>query len=151
MEGFTIATARAEDIPALESLLATLFSIEADFHPDGERQRRGLALLIEDAERAVVMTARDSWGTVVAMASAQLVMSTAEGAWSAWIEDVVVAEGFRGRGIGASLLSALLDWARAKGATRAQLLADHANAPALEFYHQLGWQPLRLGAWRILF
>ena len=46
MQGFTIGPARAEDIPALESLLAALFSIEVDFRPDGERQRRGLALLL---------------------------------------------------------------------------------------------------------
>ena len=149
MRGFTIGTAKAEDLPALEALLAALFSIEVDFRPDGDRQRRGLALLISDAERAVVMTARDAAGSVVGMASAQLVVSTAEGAWSAWIEDVVVAESFRGKGIGASLLSALLDWAREKGATRAQLLADRTNDPALDFYRRLGWQSTQLGAWRI--
>jgi GNAT superfamily N-acetyltransferase len=92
---------------------------------------------------------RDPKGAVVAMASAQLVVSTAEGARSAWIEDVVVADGLRGKGIGAALLAALLDWARDRGATRAQLLADRANVPALEFYRRLGWQPTQLGAWRI--
>ena len=149
MQGFTIGTANAGDLPALELLLALLFSIEVDFRPDGERQRRALALLLEDAERAIVMAARDPSGAVIGMASAQLVVSTAEGAWSAWVEDVVVAEGFRGKGIGASLLSALLDWAREKGATRAQLLADRTNAPALDFYRRLGWQPTQLGAWRV--
>jgi GNAT superfamily N-acetyltransferase len=149
MQGITIGTARAADLPALESLLAALFSIEVDFQPDGERQRRGLALLIGDAERAIVLTARDAAGTVVATASAQLVVSTAEGARSAWIEDVVVAEAFRSRGIGTALLSALLDWAHEKGATRAQLLADRTNAPALDFYRRLGWQSTQLGAWRI--
>jgi GNAT superfamily N-acetyltransferase len=150
MQGITIGPARAADLPALESLLAALFSIEMDFCPDGERQRRGLALLIDDAERAIVLTARDAAGTVVAMASAQLVVSTAEGARSAWIEDVVVAEAFRSRGIGTALLSALLDWAHEKGATRAQLLADRTNAPALDFYRRLGWQSTQLGAWRIV-
>lgn len=149
MQRITIGTACAADLPALESLLAALFSIEMDFCPDGERQRRGLALLIDDAERAIVLTARDAAGTVVAMASAQLVVSTAEGARSAWIEDVVVAEAFRSRGIGTALLSALLDWAHEKGATRAQLLADRTNAPALDFYRRLGWQSTQLGAWRI--
>jgi GNAT superfamily N-acetyltransferase len=149
MEGFSIGAARTEDIPALQSLLAALFSIEVDFRPDGERQRRGLSLLLEDAERAVVLAARDASGAVVAMASAQLVVSTAEGARSAWIEDVVVADGLRGKGIGAALIAALLDWARDRGATRAQLLADRTNAPAREFYRRLGWQPTQLGAWRI--
>ena len=69
--------------------------------------------------------------------------------WSAWIEDVVVAEGCRGQGIGASVLSAVLGWAREKGATRAQLLADRTNVAALDFYRRLGWQPTQLGAWRV--
>ncbi|MBL8540180.1 MAG: GNAT family N-acetyltransferase [Betaproteobacteria bacterium] len=147
MEGITIAPACAEDVPALQALLAALFSIEVDFHPDAGRQRRGLELLLADTERAVVMTARAA-GDVVGMASAQLVVSTAEGAYSAWIEDVVVAERCRGRGIGALLLTALLDWARGKGATRAQLLADRTNALSLGFYRHLGWQATQLGAWR---
>ncbi len=148
MDDVTITPARAEDVTALQSLLATLFSIEMDFHPDAERQRRGLEFLLADAERAVVMTARDSTGAVIGMASAQLVVSTAEGAYSVWIEDVIVAEGCRGRGIGVSLLGALLDWAQGKGATRAQLLADRTNVRALDFYRRLGWQSTQLGAWR---
>jgi GNAT superfamily N-acetyltransferase len=83
------------------------------------------------------------------MGSVQLVASTAEGARSAWIEDVVVAEGWRNQGVGSSLLSALLAWARDKGATRAQLLADRTNVPALTVYQRLGWQATQLGAWRI--
>jgi GNAT superfamily N-acetyltransferase len=149
MHGFTIGAANAEDIPALQSLLATLFSIEVDFHPDAERQRRGLELLLRDTDRAVVLVARDAKGAVAAMASAQLVVSTAEGALSAWIEDVVVAEGFRRRRIGEALLAALLDWAGENGATRAQLLADRTNKPALDFYRRLGWEPTQLDAWRV--
>jgi GNAT superfamily N-acetyltransferase len=148
MNDVTIAPACAEDVPALQGLLGILFSIEVDFQPDAARQRRGLDLLLADTERAVVMAARDRAGAVIGMASAQLVVSTAEGARSAWIEDVVVADEFRGRGIGGALLSALLDWARQKGATRAQLLADRTNAPALEFYRLQGWRPTQLGAWR---
>ena len=148
-QGFTIDRARVDDIPALEALLAELFAIEVDFQPDADRQRRGLALLLEDVDRAVIMTARDPSAVVIGMASAQLVVSTAEGGPSAWIEDVLVAEPWRTQGIGASLLSALLGWARGKGATRAQLLADHTNLPALHFYRRLGWHPTQLNAWRL--
>jgi len=149
MDGFTIGTARIQDIPALQSLLTALFSIETDFRSDAELQRRGLAMLLEDRDRAVVLVARDAGGLAVAMASAQLVISTAEGAPSAWIEDVVVREDFRGKGIGEALVSALCAWAHDRGATRAQLLADRTNEAALEFYRRGGWTETRLGAWRI--
>jgi GNAT superfamily N-acetyltransferase len=82
------------------------------------------------------------------MASAQLVISTAEGAPSAWIEDVVVKQSLRGQGIARLLLQELLAWAQQHGATRAQLLADTTNVPALDFYRHTGWQPTQMFAWR---
>lgn len=144
-----IDPARPQDLPALVALLAGLFSIEQDFTPDPGRQRRGLELLLAAPERAVVMVARNG-DAVAGMVSAQLVISTAEGAPSAWIEDMVIAAPYRRQGIGRELLGAILDWAKGKGATRAQLLVDLDNAPALAFYERLGWQPTRLGARRVM-
>jgi GNAT superfamily N-acetyltransferase len=80
----------------------------------------------------------------VGMATAQLVVSTAEGAPSAWIEDVVVADWARRRGVGRRLVHAALAWARERGATRCQLLADRENTAALAFYARLGWRSTRL-------
>lgn len=145
-----IAAATAADIPALTQLLAELFGIEQDFSPDTSRQQRGLALLIQDVERAHVAVARDHAGRAVGMVTAQLVISTAEGTRSAWIEDMVVAAEFRRRGVGRALLEAVLAWATGKGATRAQLLVDLDNLPALGYYDHLGWQATRLGARRML-
>lgn len=142
-----IEPAKREDIPALILLLGELFSIEQDFKPDTERQRRGLELLLGEP-RACVLVCRGATGEVLGMVSAQLVVSTAEGALSAWFEDLVVSRLHRGRGLGERLLEAALAWARAQGAVRAQLLADLDNAPALGFYRHQGWNPTRLGAWR---
>jgi ribosomal protein S18 acetylase RimI-like enzyme len=147
----SIERARSADIPALIELLAALFTIESDFIPDRARQRRGLELLLaQPDDRAVLLVARSNGGVVAGMASAQLVISTAEGAPSAWIEDVVVQKSLRGRGIARLLLQELLAWAQRHGATRAQLLADKANTPALDFYRRIGWQPTQLSAWRRL-
>jgi len=147
MNGVTIAPASEADIPELIGLLAVLFSIEQDFSPDPDKQRRGLAALLASPTGHIAI-ARDTTSRAVGMATAQLVISTAEGAPSAWIEDVVVREDWRGQGLGRALLDAVLDWARSQGAMRAQLLADLDNAPALDFYDRIGWRPTRLGAWR---
>ncbi len=142
-----IERAQREDIPALIELLSMLFAIEGDFSADRDRQRRGLELLMSQPDdRAVILVARGD--AAVGMASAQLVISTAEGAASAWIEDVVVRKSHQRRGIARLLLAGLTDWARRNGATRVQLLADSGNAPALDFYGHLGWQPTQLMAWR---
>lgn len=144
-----ITTATAADIPELIGLLGILFAIEQDFTPDVEKQRRGLTGLLASPSGQVAI-ARDAQGRAIGLATAQLVISTAEGAPSAWIEDVVVEADWRGKGLGRALLAYVLQWARSQGATRAQLLADLDNAPALEFYQHLGWQSTRLGARRLM-
>ena len=143
-----IEQASTADIPAMVGLLAALFSIEQDFKPDTERQIRGLAGVLA-SPNACIMLARSAQGEAIAMCSAQLVFSTAEGAHSAWIEDMVVHEAWRRRGIGRQVLQAVLAWASEHGATRAQLLADLDNQPALDYYQHLGWQETHLIARRL--
>lgn len=144
----TITAANADDLPAMLDLLRDLFAIETDFSFDADKQARGLAMLL-GSPSATVLVAREN-GKLVGMTSVQLVVSTAEGAPSAWLEDVCVAGTARSRGIGRLLVEAALDWARDRGATRAQLLADLDNAPARAFYARLGWRDTRLGAKRML-
>lgn len=127
------------DVPAMTALLHELFAVERDFSASRVRQVRGLELLLAmPPERAVALVAR-SEGAVVGMTTGQLVVSTAEGAPSLWIEDVVVAASSRGQGVGRALLRGVLEWGARQGATRAQLLADQRNEAALAFYGRIGW------------
>jgi GNAT superfamily N-acetyltransferase len=142
-----IRRARASDLGSLVRLLGQLFALEADFSPDRRRQRRGLALMRAAPRRRAVLVAARA-GAVVGMVTAQLVASTAEGALSALVEDMVVDARERGRGAGRALLEAIEAWALARGATRLQLLADEGNAPALAFYARMGWRRTRLVALR---
>ena len=153
MQTITIDNATPSDIPALVELLAELFSIEVDFKPDTERQVLGLTLLLSNAEQAVIKVARDTAndGAVVGMVSAQLVISTAQGTPSAWLEDMVVSRAYRSGGVGRRLLDAVREWAKTKGATRAQLLVDTENLPAVGYYHHLGWESTQLQARRLFF
>lgn len=141
--GTRIRSATRDDLVPLVRLLGVLFSIESDFRPDPRRQRRGLAQLLEEPERRAVLVAERA-GAVVGMVTVQLVVSTAEGGSSGWLEDLVVAEDARRDGVGRGLLLAAERWARARGATRLQLLADSANAPALGFYARMEWAGTKL-------
>ena len=132
-----IRPAREQDLDMLVSLLRLLFTIEEDFGIDAAKQRRGLAMLLGD-ERACILVAEQD-GEIVGMCTGQLVTSTAEGGPSVLVEDVVVAQEYRGENIGRSLMEALTVWAKSCGASRMQLLADKNNPPALAFYHRLGW------------
>ncbi|HSD22128.1 MAG TPA: GNAT family N-acetyltransferase [Anaeromyxobacter sp.] len=138
-----IRSATPADTERLVRLLGVLFSIEADFRPDPERQRRGVALMLAEPERRTVLVAERA-GEVVGMVTAQLVVSTAEGGPAALVEDMVVEATERGRGLGRRLLEAIEAWATARGASRLQLLADRENGPALRFYARTGFGPTRL-------
>lgn len=149
MSAIEISAASPEDIPQLVELLNQLFSIEKDFCPDRERQVLGLSLLISQPEQGIIKIVRNAGGTVIGMVSAQLVISTAQGTPSVWVEDMIVSKEYRGYGIGKTLLQSVLEWARQHGATRAQLLVDTKNEPALEYYRHLGWEATQLQARRI--
>ncbi len=143
-----VRPATEADLDAMVGLLRELFAVEEDFAFDPARQRRGLAQLIgAPTEQRAVLVA-DAGGEVVGMATVQVVVSTAEGGAAGLVEDVVVRSDWRGRGIGRGLLQALEEWARARGVTRLQLLADSSNAPALGFYRAARWTPTRLVALR---
>ncbi len=137
-----IREAVPEDLGAMVTLLGQLFSIEADFEEDAQRQRVGLQMVI-DLETGALLAAEDR-GRVVGMISCQLVVSSAEGGWSLLVEDLVVDEVERGCGFGKALLSAALEWGRDRGASRLQLLADTSNACGLAFYEKQGLDSTRL-------
>ena len=101
----SIERANAGDMEAMVKLLSLLFSIERDFSPDETAQRHGLQLLLDTPEQAQIFVAQDEAAGVIGMVSAQLVISTAVGAPSAWIEDMVVLEAFRGQGVGKALFA----------------------------------------------
>jgi ribosomal protein S18 acetylase RimI-like enzyme len=139
-----ISKARREDIPAMTDLLGALFSIERDFQEDHRLQKEGLLLLLERApEEGCVLVARFE-GMVVGMCTVQTLISTAEGGRVGLLEDMVVAEPYRSRGIGRMLLAGIEEWSRQAGLRRLQLLADRNNITGLEFYRRNGWSGTQL-------
>ncbi|BHH86144.1 GNAT family N-acetyltransferase [Desulforhopalus sp. 52FAK] len=137
-----IRPAAVEDIPSLIPLLLLLFSIEEDFTFDAEKQEKGLGLLLQQDSSAVFLAEED--GEVVGMVTGQLLISTAEGAPALILEDLVVSALYRNKNIARSLLETLSSWARERGATRMQLLADVNNKDALNFYTKCDWAQTQL-------
>ena len=143
MAPLVLRPARPGDLPAMVALLGELFAVEPDYRIDPAVQRRGLELLLQDRLRRTAIVA-EAGALPLGMVTGQLVISTAEGAPSVWVEDLVVTAGARGGGVGRRLLEAVESWGRARGATRLQLLADRDNARALRFYAGRGWSATRM-------
>lgn len=139
-----IRQARNRDLDALVLLLQELFSIEADFAADVERQRRGLKLMLDGCGKHRSVKVAEIDNTVVGMGTIQTLLSTAEGGTVGLVEDLVVTSRYRGQGVGMRLMEAIEIWAHDHGLKRLQLLADRTNFEALDFYHKTQWRPTQL-------
>lgn len=139
-----IRKADTSDLPAMSSMIARLFSIESDFAIDRAKQERGLRALLDSEHAAVFVAFEDSPANAIGMVTVQLTISTAEGGFSALIEDLFVGEAFRGRGLATALIHAAEDWCRSRGASRVQLLADYTNEGALKFYDHMGFAETKM-------
>jgi GNAT superfamily N-acetyltransferase len=139
-----IRKGRSQDIPALVELLKELFTIEEDFEFDQVKQKAGLKMFLDKESDERILFVAESDGEVIGMCSAQTLISTAEGAKSAMIEDMVVKEGFRGQGVGKRIMDEIVAWAKKSGITRLQLFADKNNSKAIWFYRKNLWENTQL-------
>ncbi|WP_262964005.1 GNAT family N-acetyltransferase [Methylobacter psychrophilus] len=140
----TIRTAKPSDIPQLVALLKVLFSIEADFAFDQNKQGRGLTLLLKSEKDCILVAQLQSDNRILGMCTVQTLLSTAEGGAVGLLEDLIVVADFRRQGIAEKLIAGAVDWAEVKGLKRLQLLADKNNRSALDFYEKQGWQSTQL-------
>lgn len=69
----------------------------------------------------------------------------------AWIEDVVVDDAARGRGLGAALNDAALNEARVRGAKDVSLTSRPAKAAANRLYTRIGFEPRETNIYRYKF
>jgi ribosomal protein S18 acetylase RimI-like enzyme len=136
------------DIPQLAALLDLLFSQEADFTPDAEKQSRALRLIIEQPEIGCIYCAADA-EKIVGMVNLLLTVSTAEGGRVAILEDLIVHPDHRRDGIGKQLLLHAITAARAAGCLRITLLTDSTNALALQFYKNAGFTASQMVPFRL--
>lgn len=134
-----ILQAEYRDLDQLADLLVELFTLENDFCPDREKQLHGLRLILDNPALGRLFVLRDQ-DLVAGMANLLITVSTAEGCRVAVLEDVIIGNEYRGKGLGRRLVEHVLAWAKTDGMTRITLLADRDNKAALGFYRKLGFE-----------
>jgi ribosomal protein S18 acetylase RimI-like enzyme len=140
--------AKTEDLTQLVELLGILFTDEAEFSPDPDKQKHGLEAILSNPATGRIYVAREG-KRVVAMASLLFTVSTAEGGKAAWFEDLVVLPDYRRQGIAEAMLKHVIAQARAEGVVRITLLTDMQNERAQALYRRAGFvgspmRPMRL-------
>lgn len=148
MSEVVIEPATFEDLDELSLLLGELFSTESDFCPDKERQLRGLRLIFEQPNRGRVFVLRQD-RTIVGMINLLFTISTAEGGFVMTLEDLVVHDGFQGKGYGSMLLEYAINFAKQKNFLRITLLTDRPELRSQVLFKRHGFKessmmPMRL-------
>jgi GNAT superfamily N-acetyltransferase len=69
-------------------------------------------------------------------------ISTSRGALVAKLDDVTIAEGWQGRGVGSAMLEALARHLRERAVMRIDTACHRDNRGAWRFYERLGFRPL---------
>jgi RimJ/RimL family protein N-acetyltransferase len=106
---------------------------------------RALRLFLEHPEVGFVWLAfaRDAGrSTAVGACVVCYAISTSRGSLVAKLDDVNIARGWQGGGVGTAMLGTLCDTLRARGITRIDCGCHRDNPSAWRFYERLGFRPL---------
>jgi len=140
-----IRRALSSDASALLSLYAGLAAERRSAQPGGlDRSQRLLEEILADPSRHMLVA--DIEGQTVGTADMLIVKNlTHNGMPWAIVENVVVAERYRRRGIARSLFDHLIDIARAAGCYKLELLSAKHRSGAHAFYATIGLQAVSQG------
>jgi RimJ/RimL family protein N-acetyltransferase len=131
-----VRPARQEDLDGLVELTAAVAAegrwIGTEAPLDRERRRRALADRLA-GERALLLVAEVGGRPI-----GELWMDVASYG-VAWL-GMLVAEGWRGRGVGSALLRAGIDWARQASAHKVSLEVWPHNQAAIALYEKFGFR-----------
>ena len=141
-----IRRARKPDLQRILELLDQL-TLDPAREPDrasDDAYASAFAAIEADPTQTLYVAELD--GAVVGTATLYVVPNLTPGARpSAIAENVVVDARVRGRGVGAALMRAAIDEARAKGCFRLKLSSNNARVDAHRFYERLGFERSNVG------
>jgi GNAT superfamily N-acetyltransferase len=139
MNDILIRRAKESDLRAIEKLLEDLINAM----DDTEGIDTGTALencerLLNDAGSHFLVAARE--GTPVGFINFTVRQTILHQGPSALIDELVVAEEYRGKGVGRQLVQAAIEKCRRLGCSEVEVSTEKTNLNAREFYKQCGFE-----------
>lgn len=133
--------AREGDLPAIIGLLAAdVLGATRDALPAGDLAPYQRAFRAIDADPAHLLIVAEAGGEVVATLQLSFLPGLARrGALRAQVEAVRVREDYQGGGLGAAIMTWVIDEARRRGCALVQLTSDKTRTRAHRFYERLGF------------
>ncbi len=145
-----ISIANMIDIPILIELLTDLFTQDIEFVPDSIKQKSGLEAIITNPEIGEILVIKDD-DRIVGMISLLYSISTALGGKVATLEDMIIHQDYRRKGLGSELLGRAIEFSKERNCLRLTLLTDFNNDVAIQFYQQFGFKQSEMIPMRLVF
>ena len=140
-EDLTIEKSTEADLPALQTLLVELMAHVDGDSPDPlavERIDARCRAILVDPDAHVLIARHDE--TVVGFINFTTRRTLYHDAPSALIDELIVAEPYRGQGIGKRLIAATLDQCRQLGCSEVEVSTPKSNHEARAFYRRCGFE-----------
>lgn len=134
----TVRQASRSDLDTLVALMSDFYA-ESGFSLDPERAAVAFAGLLEDDRLGRIWIVAGDEGAAGYLVCT-LGYSMEYGGHDAFIDDLYVKPGFRGRGLGTLALETARAFCLARGVRAIHLEVDRANAPAQRLYRKLGFR-----------
>jgi GNAT superfamily N-acetyltransferase len=140
-ERMTVRRARIEDVPAIVHLMADDMLGATRENPRLPLDPGYLAAFHAiDSDAGSFLAVAELDGEVVGtLLITMLHQLSVRGAPRAQLDEVRVAAGWRGRGLGHALVSWAIEESRLRGAATVQLTSDNRREDALRFYESMGF------------
>ncbi len=138
----TVAEAASVDDKLVEAFARLVPQLSRSSPPTG---RAELAEMVEAPGTHLLLAAEDGGDPIGTLT---LVVFRIPTGVRAWIEDVVVDEAARGRGVGEALIHRALEISAAAGARTVDLTSRPSREAANRLYQRLGFQRRETNVWR---
>ena len=142
---FCLRRAEREDMKEIDKLYELLTGPYGGAKAEDDARKEDMWRTLADDPRQKVLVAEEE-GRVIATVTLIVIPNLGHGnkPWAA-VENLVVEEKFRGRGIGAKLLEEAARLARDAGSYKIVLSSNLLRKEAHAFYRHLGWQESHVG------
>jgi N-acetylglutamate synthase-like GNAT family acetyltransferase len=145
MKNIVITKADIDDIGQICSLMNNLFEME-NVSINIENQKKGIKMLIENDLSDIIIAKTEH--NIIGICSLQATISTAEGAYSVWLEDFIVEKKYRKYGVGSKMIMYIEKIAKEKKFKRIQLLCDENNIVGENFYKKHSFLKTNWKCWQ---
>src|SRR5688572_28687727 len=138
-----LTTLSTEDAKAIETLAGKLGSHSTPFSVDNLQE-------ILDSKHTFILVSRDNTSKqIIAMVTVSVYRIPY--VKKAYLDDFVVDEAYRGKGIGSSLFQKALDFAKEKGASYVDFTSNPKRVEGNKLYEKLGFKKRDTNVYRLTF